>query len=559
MKSSLAKIILTVLLAVVTACSLPLQNGSPKIEDTAEIKAVDKVAPLPQREEHPEPYRARESQASAPREDARPRHEVVPPASSERVIVKPETNPVQNSERLLDEALESFQRSQVFWRKGDFGKAVAALDQAYRLILQVDPKGDGELAQQKEAIRLMICKRGVEIYATQHTTANGSEKAIPLIMNHYVQREINLFKGPERKFFLDGYKRSGRYRPMIVAALEKAGLPKELSWLPLIESGFRAEAFSRARALGLWQFIPSTGYKFGLKRDKWLDERMDAEKSTRAAIAYLKDLHNIFGDWCTVLAAYNCGEARVLDVIRTQRVNYLDNFWDLFAKLPQETARYVPRFIATLHILNNPEAFGFNLEEIHPPIPFQAVKTYKQVLLKDVAKTLGASPETMEALNPELRFKLTPPGPYDLKVPEGKADLLLAKLSEIPASKLIQKRYVSHPVQKGETLNSLARRYHTNTKVICELNQIKEKQVLRVGQRLKVPAGGPVAGKETEAEPEITPAADPEPLRHRVKRGDTLWKIVQQYKTSLDETMRLNRLETTHLRTGQELLIPPGK
>ena len=559
MKSSLAKIILTVLLTVVPACSLPLQNGSPKIEDTAEIKAVDKVAPLPQREERPEPYRARESQASVRGESARPHHEAVPPTSAEPMVIKPETNPVQNSERLLDDALESFQRSQVFWRKGDFGKAIAALDQAYRLILQVDPKGDGELAQQKEAIRLMICKRGVEIYATQHTTANGSEKAIPLIMNHYVQREINLFKGPERKFFLDGYKRSGRYRPMIVAALEKAGLPKELSWLPLIESGFRAEAFSRARALGLWQFIPSTGYKFGLKRDKWLDERMDAEKSTRAAIAYLKDLHNIFGDWCTVLAAYNCGEARVLDVIRTQRVNYLDNFWDLFEKLPQETARYVPRFIATLHILGNPEAFGFNLEEIHPPIPYQAVKTHKQVLLKDVAKTLETSPETMETLNPELRFKLTPPGPYDLKIPEGKADLLLAKLSEIPASKLIQKRYVLHPVQKGETLNGVARRYHTNIKVICELNQIKEKQVLRVGQKLKVPAGGAVAGKETDPEPEIGPAADPEPLRHRVKTGDTLWKIVQQYKTSLDETMRLNRLETTHLRTGQELLIPSGK
>ncbi len=559
MKSYLIKTIPILLLALAAACSLPLQNGSPKIEGTPETKAVDKLAPLAEKEGRPKPTRARESQASAPREDARHPREAVPPTSSDPMVVKPETNPVQNPERLLDEALEFFQRSQVFWRKGDFPKAVAALDQAYRLILQVDSRGNGELEQQKEAIRLMICKRGVEIYATQHTTANGSEKAIPLVMNHYVQREINLFKGSERKFFLEGYKRSGRYRPMITAALEKAGLPKELSWLPLIESGFRPEAFSRARALGLWQFIPSTGYKFGLKRDKWLDERMDAQKSTRAAIAYMKDLHNIFGDWCTVLAAYNCGEARVLDVIRTQRVNYLDNFWDLFEKLPQETARYVPRFIATLHILGNPGAFGFNLEELHPPIPYQAVKTYKQVLLKDVAKTLGTSPETMEILNPELRFKLTPPGAYDLKVPEGKADLLLAKLGEIPSSKLIQKRYALHPVQKGETLNGVARRYHTNVNVICELNQIKEKHVLRVGQKLKIPAGGPAAGKETEPEPEIAPVADPEPLRHQVKRGDTLWKIVQHYKTSLDETMRLNRLETTYLRTGQEILIPPGK
>ncbi len=203
MKSYLAKTILTVILPVVAACSLPLQNGPPHNEDSLGIKAADEAAPLAQRKGSPESISgSRESQAPARVEGARPRHEAVPPKSSEPMVIKPETNPVQNSERLLDDALESFQRSQVFWRKGDFGKAIAALDQAYRLILQVDPKGDGELAQQKEAIRLMICKRGVEIYATQHTTANGSEKAIPLVMNHYVQREINLFKGLGKEIFL---------------------------------------------------------------------------------------------------------------------------------------------------------------------------------------------------------------------------------------------------------------------------------------------------------------------------------------------------------------------
>jgi len=161
-------------------------------------------------------------------------------------------------------------------------------------------------------------------------------------MNDHVAREIRSLQTVERNFFIDSYYRSGMYRPHIVAQMKKAGLPEDLSWLPLIESGFKVKALSRARALGLWQFIASTGYRFDLRRDRWVDERMDLERSTDAAINYLTTLHDLFGDWTTVLAAYNCGEANVLRVIRQQHVNYLDNFWDLYTRLPAETARYVP-------------------------------------------------------------------------------------------------------------------------------------------------------------------------------------------------------------------------
>ena len=539
MNSYPARTMVIVLFSMATACSLPWQNGSPKTEDNLRLKYTDEMPKVP-----------RESKTFAPLEGTS--------RSSSGPNIKSERNQLQTPEFLLNEALESFQLSQDFWKKGDFEKAIAALDQAYRLILQVNPDSDQDLAQQKEKIRFMVCRRMLEIYATQHTSAEGSQKAIPLVLNHYVEREINLFKGPERKFFVEAHKRSGRYRPMIIAALEKAGLPKELSWLPLIESGFRAEAFSPARALGMWQFIPSTGHKFGLKRDHWLDERMDGQKSTQAAIAYLQELHHIFGDWCTVLAAYNCGEARVLEVIRTQRINYLDNFWDLFEKLPQETARYVPRFIATLLIIENPGRFGFDLEVPPPPLPYESVKISKQVLLKDVAKTLAVSSEGMEALNPELRLKITPPNPYELKVPDGKSGLLLSKLDEIPVSKFSQKLYAFHRVQSGETLIQLAGRYHTSVQAIADVNQIKEKDFLSVGQKLKIPLGEKAVGKETEAEGEIITPGNSEPLRYRVKRGDTLWKITEHYKTNLDEIMRLNQLKSTHLRIDQELLILPG-
>ena len=218
---------------------------------------------------------------------------------------------------------------------------------------------------------------------------------------------------------------------------------------------------------------------------------MDVGKSTRAAIAYLRELHNIFGDWCTVLAAYNCGETRVLEVIRKQRINYLDNFWDLFEKLPNETARFVPRFIAAIMIISDPGKFGFDLGEPRPPLAYEPVRISKQVLLKDVATVLAVSSESIETLNPELRLKITPSVPYDLKVPKGKGELLLSKVNELSAPHFSQKPYDIHihKVQSGETLTQLAGRYRTSVQAIADINHIRGKDLLRVGQKLKIPFG----------------------------------------------------------------------
>ena len=467
-----------------------------------------------------------------------------------------ESGTPKNTQKLIDEALEFCQTSQEFWGQGDFENAMDALDQAYSLILGADTDDNPKLIQQKEDIRFMICKRVLEIYASRYTVATGNHDAIPIVMNRHVEKEIKLFKGPERRFFLSAYKRSGRYRPEIVKALEEAGLPKELSWLPLIESGFKVKALSRARALGLWQFIPSTGYKFGLKRDQWVDERMDITKSTQAAIAYLKELHNIFGDWTTVMAAYNCGEGKVLRVIRNQNINYLDNFWDLFQKLPWETARYVPRFLAALSIINDPERFGFDLRDLDPPQSYEKITVSKQMRLQDIAKAMGISAESLEDVNPELRHKATPPDSYVLNVPKDKADLLVAKLGEIPAWTPPQRLYVYHRVRRGDTLSGLAQRYRTSIRGIATANNIGRRGLIRVGQRLKIPVRGsrPVYAKARQT----VDSGQPGTIVHRVKRGDSLWLVARRYNTNTKKIIHLNNLKTSRLHIGQRLVVREG-
>ena len=453
---------------------------------------------------------------------------------------------------LMDEALEFCQVAQEFWQQGDLDNALEALDQAYSLVLQTNGDDDPKMTQQKEDLRYLIAKRIMEIYASRHIVVNGQHDPIPLVRNTHVEAEIKSLTGPERSFFIASVERSGRYRPQIVEALRQAGLPEELSWLPLIESGFKVDALSSARALGLWQFIASTGYKFGLKRDVYIDERLDPEKATAAAIAYLKELHSLFGDWTTVLAAYNCGEGRVLRTIRTQNVNYLDNFWDLYERLPRETARYVPRFLATLHILKDPEAYG--LADIVPddPLSYETVVVSRQVHLKDIAKAVDVDEEILRQLNPELRYRIVPGEEYALKVPPGTAAPLLASLDELPVTtpKPPQPAVVYHRVRKGETLSSIARRYHTSVSALMKANRLRRSNHIVAGKSIKVPARGTAASQ---------PATGTGSTRHVVRSGDSLWNLARRYGTTVPKIMAANNLSGHNLRIGQHLVVPTGQ
>ena len=467
----------------------------------------------------------------------------------------------KSAQDLLDSALAFCNASNDFWERGDLDNAVDALDEAYSLILQITPDEPPEILQQMDDLRITISKRIMQVYSSRFTVANGYHKAIPLDMNSHVEKALNLLKGRNRKFFLNAYRRSGRYRPAIVQDLKEAGLPEELSWLPLIESGFKVKALSRARALGMWQFIASTGYKYGLKRDRWVDERMDPEKSTAAAIAYLKDLHQIFGDWYTVLAAYNCGEGRGLRVIKTQRVNYLDHFWDLYGKLPAETAFYVPKFLAVLHILNDPKAHGFTLPPVDKEIETETVSMNKQVSLKTMAKHIGVSYGVLRELNPALRRNSTPPRPYALRLPMGKGATLLAELDKIPQWRPPVPAYVTHRVRRGETLSTIARKYRTSVRAIMAQNNLRSRSYIKTGWKLKIPtrvryayAGQSPSPHKSSMKKNIPPKK-PTLSTYRVRKGDSLWKIANRFNTTTKTIQSLNGLPNSGLSIGQVLVI----
>jgi len=463
--------------------------------------------------------------------------------------VNPEEEPYTDQKR-IDDALYYYQEALEAWNGGEPDKAIESLDQSYQIICSIQNEEDPEITQQKEDLRLLISKRILEIYASRSHPQMGRSREIPLAMNHYVAREIKRFQTTERKFFTDSYKLSGRYRPYIVEEMKKAGLPVELSWLPLIESGFKTKALSKARALGLWQFIASTAYRYDLRRDRWVDERMDPELSTKAAITYLKVLHELFGDWTTVLAAYNCGEGNVLRVIRQQHVNYLDDFWDLYPRLPLETARYVPRFLAAVHIIKDPEKYGFYDLERDEPLRSEKVQVNKQMRLKDIARTLDVAQNTLEELNPSLRYKATPNYPFMLKVPLETSEIFLANLEQIPQWKPPQRAYVVHRVRFGETLSGIAMKYRVPVRRIVHANGLRSASRIRAGQRLKIPLRGQIilAGNTSTSDAGST-------IHYRVKRGDSLWLIAQRFNTTVAEIKALNQIHSNLLQAGQIILV----
>jgi membrane-bound lytic murein transglycosylase D len=476
-------ILIPAILAVAGCSRAPQARAGP------EMKPADQTAPDPS-SLLPAPPAPRPVQ-SAPADQTVIPDEVRKSAARNAVLEESgRASAKDQASAALEEALNFYQEAKQARERDDLDGALRALDEAFGLILKIQIPPDSPYQREKNDLRLLIAQRIQEIYASRRRPVPDNHKSIPLVENKWVQREIESFRGPERTFFEEAYRRSGFYRPWIVEQLRTAGLPEELSWLPLIESWFMPRALSYARALGIWQFIGSTGAFYGVGRDRFIDERMDPYKSTKAAIKYLTDLHGMFGEWTTALAAYNCGENFVRRVIATQHVDFLDNFWDLFERLPFQTARYVPRFIATILIVREPRKYGFQLPEPYPPLAFDTVTIDRPVKLAALSAALGRDAAELSYLNPELRYEATPDRAYPLRVPAGYADRVPEALAAAPRYLTPAEQTLAwHVVQSGETLTRIAARYGTTVQILEKLNGMRG-GALRPGQRLKVPVHG---------------------------------------------------------------------
>jgi len=499
-----------------------------------------------------------------------------PPPSPLPVVVPDALNGVPAEEKtdelgreeaaaLLEEALTFYQDGQSALERGDLDGALAKLDEAYATILKIKLPPDSPLVGEKNDLRILIAQRIQQAYANRLPAPGRLNGSIPMVDNQWVQKEIQSFQTVERKAFEEAYKRSGLYRAMILEEMRKSGLPEQLSWLPLIESGFKVKAFSRARALGLWQFMRSTGYRYGLKQNKYVDERMDPVKATQAAIKYLIELHDLFGDWTTALASYNCGEMRVQNVIRAQRIDYFDNFWDLFQNLPYETARFVPRLIATLQIIADPAKYGFTLPEPEPTLQYETVTVDQPVKLGALSTNLGLDPLMLSYLNPELRNESTPNYEYQLKVPVGYGEKLLAAVPTVPKWIPPDVIFSWHYVRSGDTLGMIARRYRTTVGAIQRLNNMRG-TLIYPGQRIKIPGRGgvadraPAGGSAAAAKPAAVETAAPaETITYLVKPGDTLFSLARAFNTTVGQIKSDNGLPDDQLLAGQQLIIKSGK
>ncbi len=373
---------------------------------------------------------------------------------------------------------------------------------------------------------------------------------IPIILNERVSYFLDYFQTAVHDRFASWLARSTSYLPQMQEVFRQQGLPEDLVYLALIESGFNPRAVSRSGAVGPWQFIRATGHRYGLKQDWWVDERRDPLKATYAAAAYLTDLYSEFGSWYLAAAAYNCGEGCIRRAIRRSNT---DDYWEIcdHQAVSRETQDYVPKMIAAILIAKEPAKYGFGDLCYETPSECDTVEVDRPLDLNLLAELCGTDYQALKDLNPELRRNWTPPAPvspYPLRVPGGAGEQVMARLAEVKDS---PSGFLGHTVEAGETLYSLSRRHGCSVRALAVANTLRPTDRLTEGQKLVIPVS--VAELESEARRQGVSAA---PKFHTVRRGDNLGRLARRYKVSLATLKALNPgLRKRGLRTGQRLVV----
>mgnify|MGYP001436874129 CR=1 FL=1 len=384
----------------------------------------------------------------------------------------------------------------------------------------------------------------LEAFAQEKNSYN-----VPIVMNDRVKTCIVYYQTVARSAVVRYLSRMTRYLPMIQKTFQEYGLPTDLAYLAMVESGFNNHAYSWARAMGMWQFIAETGRLYSMNRTWWYDERKDPVKATHAAARFLKDLYNEFGSWELSLAAYNGGPQRVRNVTKKQRTT---DFWKL--KLKKQTMDYVPFFMAATMICKNPEKFGFTDIEYQPEITFEEVRLNKSLDLKMVANAIGCTLAELQDLNPELLRQYTPPNKnqYALRIPKGKQEAFLAAYDELPIAK--QTNWVQHKIRRGESVASVARKYGVSQYAVMEANNLGRRSRLVAGRTLIIPVTSDEAASRSGRKD--SQSYDSEDGTYVVRSGDTVSDIARAFRVSPDLIRRLNNLgRSSRIFVGQRLKV----
>ena len=381
----------------------------------------------------------------------------------------------------------------------------------------------------------------IEMGMTKFTIIDDREGHIPLVTNSQVESYIRYFQGKGRKGFNIWLKRYVQYKDLMLPILNQYDLPEELIVVSMIESGFDPKAVSKAKAVGLWQFMYLTGKQYGLNRNWYIDERQDPIKSTHAAAKYFQDLYNEFEDWYLVLAAYNTGPGRLN---RALKLHETSDYWQLYS-LPKDTKNYIPYYLSSAIILQNPEKYGFKIPKSNP-LKFDEVEIEKSSDLNVLAKAADTRVSTIKKLNPELRQPATPNnGPYSLNIPFGRKESFYKKFNAIPDNEKFAVQKVEHRVQKGENLSSIAAKYRVLKADLQTINNITNANNIRIGQVLKIPVKGGIY------------ANYPEKIIYKVKTGDQLGFIAEKYNTRASEIRKWNGMKAndSSIYPGQKLTL----
>jgi membrane-bound lytic murein transglycosylase D len=369
---------------------------------------------------------------------------------------------------------------------------------------------------------------------------------LPIEMNDQVLGAINLYTGRFNKWFSRALSRGLPHLPRIREILAQAGIPQDLAYVPIVESAFNPTALSRAKAKGLWQFIPSTGKHYGLKQDFFVDERSNMEKATFAAARYLKNLYAMFGDWNLALAGYNAGEGNVQRAIRRANTN---DFWALAKtrSFRAETKNYVPLIHAAIVIAKSPESYGIDLTP-EEPTAAEIVRVAGSYPITTVARCANAEAADIRQLNPDLRRGMTPSSAYDLRVPHGSAEQVTTCLAGEKAM-----NYTRHVVRKKDTFSVISKMFGVPAAEIARVNGLTLKSRLKPGTELAIPRNPRTPSlKVASAKKPQPPAAD---TSYRIRKGDTLSSVAARHSTTVEAIKALNGLSSSRLSIGQVLRV----